>query len=135
MESPLRLNDTLVQVLCKHRNWLDIRHLKTLAWMMTGLIQSGKISLTAWAPYVHSRAVYAQSTVRRFIRWLNNPRIDVHSLYGPLIQQALAEGALQTVSGAGHIDAVGQVLYDPHLGDLSRASRAPRLESAEAQQQ
>ena len=91
MENPLRLYHTLVQVLCKHRNWLDIRHLKTVVWMMTGLIQSGKISLTAWVPYVHSRAVYAQSTVRRFMRWLNNPRIEVHSLYGPLIQQALAE--------------------------------------------
>jgi len=91
MENPLRLYHTLVQVLCKHRNWLDIRHLKTLAWMMTGLIQSGTISLPAWVPYVHSRAVYAQSTVRRFMRWLNNSRIKVHSLYGPLIQQALAE--------------------------------------------
>jgi hypothetical protein len=91
MENPLRLYHTLVHVLCKHRNWLDVRHLKTLAWMMTGLIQSSKISLTAWAPYVHGRAVYAQSTVRRFMRWLNNPRIEVHSLYGPLIQQALAE--------------------------------------------
>jgi hypothetical protein len=90
MENPLRLYHTLVQVLCKHRNWLDVRHLKTLAWMMTGLIQSSKISLAAWVPYVHSRAVYAQSTVRRFMRWLNNPRIEVHSLYGPLIQQALA---------------------------------------------
>jgi hypothetical protein len=91
MENPLRLHHTLVQVLRKHRNWLDIRHLKTLAWMMTGLIQSGAISLAAWVPYVHSRAVYAQSTVRRFRRWLSNPRIEVHSLYGPLIQQALAE--------------------------------------------
>jgi hypothetical protein len=59
--------------------------------MMTGLIQSGKISLTAWVPYVHNRAVYAQSTVRRFMRWPNNPRIKVHRAYGPLIQQALAE--------------------------------------------
>jgi hypothetical protein len=59
--------------------------------MMTGLIQSGMISLTAWAPYVVSRAVYAQSTVRRFARWLDNQRIEVHHLYGPLIQQALAE--------------------------------------------
>jgi hypothetical protein len=91
MENPLRLYHTLVRVLRQHRNWLDIRHLKTLAWMMTGLIQAGTISLTAWVPYVHSRAVYAQSTVRRFARWLNNPRIEVHSLYGPLIQQALAE--------------------------------------------
>jgi hypothetical protein len=91
MENSLRLYNTTVQVLCKHRNWLDIRHLKTLAWMMTGLMQAGTISLTAWVPYVHSRAVYAQSTVRRFARWLSNSRIEVHSLYGPLIEQALAE--------------------------------------------
>jgi dTDP-glucose pyrophosphorylase len=52
---------------------VDRRHLKTLAWMMAGLIQAGKISLTGWVPYVHSRAVYTQSTVRRFARWLENP--------------------------------------------------------------
>jgi hypothetical protein len=91
MENPLRLYHTIVQVLGQHENWLDKRHLKTLAWMMVGLIQSGKIGLNAWAPYVHSRATYAQSTVRRFARWLDNPRIDVMDLYGPLIQQALAE--------------------------------------------
>lgn len=67
MENPLRLYHTLVQVLCNHRNWLDLRHLKMLAWMMTDLIRSGTVSLTAWVPYVHSRAVYAQSTVCRFI--------------------------------------------------------------------
>ena len=59
MENPLRLYHTLVQVLRKHRNWLDIRQLKTLAWMMAGVMQSGTINLTAWVPYVHSRAVYA----------------------------------------------------------------------------
>lgn len=91
MEGTLFLFGILVQVLSQHRNWLDRRHLKTLAWMMVGLIQSGKISLTAWAPYVSSRAAYAQSTVRRFARWLDNERIEVHPLYGPLIQQALAE--------------------------------------------
>jgi hypothetical protein len=91
MESTPRLYDTLVAVLHQHQKWLDLRHLKTLAWMTAGLIQSGNISLTAWAPYVHSRAVFAQSTVRRFARWLANERIDVHALYGPLIHQALAE--------------------------------------------
>ena len=91
MESTPRLYDTLVHVLSQHRNWLDRRHFKTLAWMMVGLVQSGLISLTAWAPYVQSRAVYAQSHVRRFGRWLDNTRIDVHQLYGPLLQQALAE--------------------------------------------
>ena len=91
MENTLRLYDTLVLVLSQHRNWLDVRHLKTLAWMMVGLIQSQLISLTEWVPYVHSRAQYAQSTVRRFRRWLGNKRIKVHKLYGPLIQQALSE--------------------------------------------
>ena len=59
MESTPRLYDTLVDVLRQHQKWLDLRHLKTLAWMTVGLIQSGNISLTAWVPYVHSRAVYA----------------------------------------------------------------------------
>ena len=56
MENALRLYDTLVQVLSQHRNWLDVRHLKTLAWIMVGLIQSQVIRLTEWVPYVHSRA-------------------------------------------------------------------------------
>jgi hypothetical protein len=91
MEGTPRLYDTLVVVLSQHRNWLDLRHLKTLAWMIVGLSQSGRSSLTAWAPYVHSRAVFAQSTVRRFTRWLENERLEVHALYGPLLQHALAE--------------------------------------------
>ena len=91
MENTLRLYDTLTQVLGTEPDWLDIRHLKTLAWMMVGLIVSGMISLTEWAPFVQSRAQYAQSTVRRFRRWLGNERIDVHHLYQPLIRQALSE--------------------------------------------
>jgi len=97
MEGTLYLYDTLVRVLSQHRNWFDVRHLQTLAWMMVGLIQSGKISLSAWAPYVHSRASYAQSTVRRFARWLHNPRIQVHRLYGPLIRQALRQWGPHTL--------------------------------------
>jgi Transposase DDE domain len=97
MESTPRLYDTLVHVLRQHQNWLDLRHLKTLAWMTVGLMQSGTISLTAWAPYVHSRAVFAQSIVRRFSRWLENDRIDVHAFYGPLLQQALAEWGTQVL--------------------------------------
>lgn len=58
---------------------------------MVGLIASNVISLTEWAPFVHSRAQYAQSTVRRFRRWLGNKRICVHELYRPLIRQALSE--------------------------------------------
>jgi signal recognition particle GTPase len=42
MESTPRLYDTLVQVLSQHQNWVDLRHLKTLAWMIVGLMPSGK---------------------------------------------------------------------------------------------
>jgi len=62
-----------------------------LTWMVVGLLASEKVSLTAWVPFVKSRAQYAQSTVRRFDRWLDNERLNVHQLYGPLIQQALRE--------------------------------------------
>jgi hypothetical protein len=56
MENTPFLYDTLVQVLSQQTNWGDLRHLKTLAWMMVGLIQSRGINLTAWAPDVVSRA-------------------------------------------------------------------------------
>lgn len=68
MENTPRLYHTLVQVLRQHRKWLNVRHLKKLAWMMVGLIQARVVNLTEWAPYVHSRAQYADSTVRRFRR-------------------------------------------------------------------
>jgi hypothetical protein len=57
MEGTPRLYDTLVEVLSQHQNWVDLRHLKTLAWMIVGLIQSGTIGLTTCVPYIRSRAV------------------------------------------------------------------------------
>jgi hypothetical protein len=89
MESTPRLYRTLVSVLSCHTNWLDVRHLKTLTWMVSGLILSREISLGAWALYVHSRAHYVASSIRRFRRFLDNDRIDVPRLYAPLLHQAL----------------------------------------------
>ena len=80
MENTPHLYNTLMQVLGQHPTWVDRRHLQTLAWMMVGLIHAGWISLTAWAPYTVSRAQYAQSTVRRFRRWLDKAKIAVVSL-------------------------------------------------------
>ena len=65
--------------------------------MVVGLIHSGGVSLTAWVPFVKGRARYAQSTQRRFARWLQNPRVEVQALYAPLIQQAVAEWGKQTL--------------------------------------
>src|SRR5256886_14025674 len=89
MESTPYLYDTLLSVLSQHAKWLDRRHRQTLAWLMVGLIRSKTVSLGAWAPFVVSRARYAQSIVRRFSRWLDNNRIKPESLYGPLIEKAL----------------------------------------------
>ena len=97
MEHTPHLYNTLVHVLSQHAKWADQRHLKTLAWMMVGLICSKTVSLGAWAPYVVGRAQYAQSLVRRFRRWLDNNRIKAEPLYGPLIEQALVSWMGQRV--------------------------------------
>lgn len=97
MEKTPRLYDTLIETMSQYGNWLDIRHLKTMVWMMVGLIQSEKIGLTDWIPFVNSRAKIAQSTQRRFSRWLHNERIHVNHLYGPIIQGALREWKDETL--------------------------------------
>src|SRR5262245_61239254 len=68
--------------------------------MMGGLIQSRRISLTAWAPSVVPRTRYAQRMVRRFRRWLDNDKIEVSSCYGPLIEPALAQWGHHVLYGA-----------------------------------
>ena len=47
MENTPHLYNTLVHVLGQHAKWADQRHLKTLAWMMVGIIHAGCISLSA----------------------------------------------------------------------------------------
>lgn len=91
MENTPHLYSELVALLGQPGQWRDVRHLHTLAWMVVGLIHAGCVSLTAWVPFVSGRARYAQSTQRRFARWLQNPRVEVQALYAPLIQTALAE--------------------------------------------
>ena len=96
MEKTPRLYSELVELFGQPGQWRDLRHLQTVAWMVVGLIQAGCVSLPRWVPFVHGRARYAQSTQRRFARWLANPRVEVQPLYGPLIQQALREGGKHT---------------------------------------
>lgn len=97
MEVKSTMYHTLLVVLSQVENWLDVRHMKTLAWMVVGLIESEKIGLTRWIPYAEVRAQLAQSVQRRFQRWLENERIEVHGLYGPLIQAALQEWGTTTL--------------------------------------
>src|SRR4051794_13227000 len=97
MENSPRLYSELVALCGQPGQWRDRRHLQTLAWMVVGLIQAEWVKLTAWVPFVQGRARYAQSTQRRFRRWLANRRIEVAPLYGPLIRQALQAWGRHTV--------------------------------------
>lgn len=97
MQVKSRLYHTLVAGLSQVESWLDVRHMKTLVWMVVGLIESEKIGLTSWIPYAEGRAQMAQSVQRRFARWVNNERIEVNSLYGPLLQKAMQEWDMTTL--------------------------------------
>ena len=96
MENTPNMYDTLMQLFGQPK-WLDKRHLKALVWMVIGLLKSKTISLPEWATFTDSRATYAQSTVRRFSRWLFNKRIDVNKLYAPIIASAISEWAERTL--------------------------------------
>ena len=69
----------------------DWRHLKTLGWMVSALIGSGKLSLSAWEPYVTSQATQAQSFERRWRIFLTNSSINVEYIYIPLVMAALSQ--------------------------------------------
>ncbi len=97
MEKSPRLYSELLELCGQPGQWRDVRHVQTLAWMVGGLVQAECVNLTAWTPFVQGRAQYAQSTQRRFRRWLGNRRIEVAPLYGPLIQQALQEWGRHTL--------------------------------------
>lgn len=90
MEKASRLYDALVVFLGQSQQWADVRHMYVLAWMVVGLVGEGSVNLSRWIMTVQSKAQFAQSTQRRFARWLNNPRINVQRLYSPLIQAVLA---------------------------------------------
>jgi Transposase DDE domain len=97
MEKTPQLYSELVALCGQPGQWRDVRHLQTLAWMVVGLIQAECVKLTAWVPFVQGRAQYAQSTQRRFRRWLANRRIEVAPLYRPLIEQALQDWGTHTL--------------------------------------
>lgn len=72
-------------------DWAHLGHLTTCLWMIAALIQTGSVNLTRWLAYIPCRGEFAQSKQRRLHRWLHNARINIHRLYKPLIQAALAD--------------------------------------------
>ena len=88
MQAESRLYETILNLL-GHAPWRDRRHLIAVSWMVVGLLSSGWIALSEWTAFVVGRAQYAQSSERRFHRWLSNPRIDVLQLYSAVLRNML----------------------------------------------
>lgn len=86
-------------------SWSDQRHMYVLIWMVIGLLQEGSVNLTRWLCHVETEACYAQSTQRRFSRWLHNIRIHPGSIYRNLIHKALS----------GWEDKVLYLSFDPTM--------------------
>ncbi|HZG41089.1 MAG TPA: hypothetical protein VEZ50_20625 [Nodosilinea sp.] len=82
------LYDQVLPLLRQYSHPRDLHHL-TLAWMVTALVCSGRLSLPEWEAYVPSRARRAQSTERRWQRFIGNRRVRVKSLYVPLVLAAI----------------------------------------------
>lgn len=89
MSDSTPLYNQLFSLLSQYSKYRDLRHLKAKGWMIIGLIQSGKISLSEWECYIPSRATKAQSFERRWQRFVSNQRIHVRSLYIPLVLGAI----------------------------------------------
>lgn len=90
MKNASRIYDALLSFVGQC-TWADQRHIYVLVWMVIGVIQEGSMNLTRWLVHVQTPARDAQSTQRRFSRWLHNTRIHPTYLYGSLIQSALAQ--------------------------------------------
>lgn len=90
MTTSTHLYGQLINRLRQHSHACDLRHLKALAWMVSALLCSGQLSLCVWEPYVPTRATKAQSTERRWQRFMKNQRISVMAIYLPLALAALS---------------------------------------------
>ncbi len=91
-----QLYKNLSELLCLSQ-WKDSRHKVTFLWMIYGLIQSKESNLSEWIPFVNSKAKKAQSTERRFSRWLHNGNIKTENIYDPVIKKALREWGESTI--------------------------------------
>ena len=90
MNQNSRLYNALNHWMSQPDDWLHLSHLKTCIWLVVAVINTGSVNLTKWSKYIPCRGKFAQSRQRKIQRWLNNPRINVHRLYKPVIKAALA---------------------------------------------
>ncbi|MGA0909275.1 MAG: transposase, partial [Burkholderiaceae bacterium] len=89
MASRAQLHAELIAFLRQHCPVCDERHLVLLGWMVAGLLLSETVCFDHWKARLPMAHCLAASWQRRCQRWLANSRIDVESLYGPLVLWAI----------------------------------------------
>ena len=99
MEENLRLYSTMLRFLGTKLQFGDIRLHCTYAWMVVGVLLSGRIQVSEWALYRVSPA-QAAGRERQISRWLHNERIVPAVHYAPLIRNALAAWSEETLTVA-----------------------------------
>lgn len=69
--------------------WNDKRNADTLAWMVTGAIQTQSSNPPDWVALVQSKALKAKSVEERFNRFNNNTFFNAHHIFAVLIKETL----------------------------------------------
>lgn len=99
------IRDALQQLAPKHMTGNQLRHLRTLAALVSGIVGSGKVHLPAVASKVPD-GKQRDSRVKRFERFLKNQRITQQTFFLPFAEALLAslpEGVLVLVMDASEV--------------------------------
>jgi len=99
------IRDALEQLAPKPMTGNQIRHLRTLAALISGIVGSGKVSLPAVAGKVPD-GKHRDSRVKRFERFLKNQRVTQETFFLPFARALLAslpEGPLVLVMDASQL--------------------------------
>jgi len=99
------IRDALEQLAPKEISGNQIRHLRTLSALISGIVGSGKVNLPAVASKVPD-GVHRDSRVKRFERFLKNERVTQESFFLPFAEALLAslpEGPLVLVMDTSEV--------------------------------
>lgn len=92
MSASLSAHSRVLKVVRQGNPQEDIRRQRAFAWAVTALLICGSPLLSQWLTIIAGPAK-AKSKLRRLLRWLNNPQVDVAAYYRPFIRAALAAWA------------------------------------------
>jgi len=65
-----------------------VHHLSNWLWIVSGILQSKSVALSQIATYLPMKTK-AEARITRIRRWLKNARVDVWSLYRPILEHVL----------------------------------------------